>query len=281
MVMFPIQPVLRAICGITKAEPYTESTWTLKASLLAVSQIVLNFAKAQRLLASRISDVGLSSGLGAGAFPSSSNSGVVCRENGVDCSLVSERCSTIYPDACLLIWPRPARVPLHGFHFWPKPWYCWMSQISWCPCPDGVSGRTAPWTKTESTRTTKICRALGVSDYGHYFSSTLQPIIPSGQLTNPSTHPLIPSTHPINPSTIGPRPRYHSMYVCFYVGPGPKLQGSLSLVGPSNLHQHLCWFWYWFGVVLGSILGPSRGHVGVILAPFSAQVGPGTAFELF
>jgi len=32
-------------------------------------------------------------------------------------------------------------------------------------------------------------------------------------------------------------------------------------------------------VVLGSILGPSWGSFSVMLAPFSAQVGPGTVFE--
>ena len=34
-----------------------------------------------------------------------------------------------------------------------------------------------------------------------------------------------------------------------------------------------------FLVVLGSILGPSWGHVGVMLVPFSSQVGPGIVFE--
>ena len=32
-------------------------------------------------------------------------------------------------------------------------------------------------------------------------------------------------------------------------------------------------------VVFGSILGPSWGHDGVMLEPFSAQVGPATVFE--
>ena len=62
-------------------------------------------------------------------------------------------------------------------------------------------------------------------------------------------------------------------------GPGPKLQGSLSLVDPLNSHQNLCRFWCRFLIVLGSILGPSWESLSIMLTPFSAQVGPGTVFE--
>ena len=99
------------------------------------------------------------------------------------------------------------------------------------------------------------------------------------QPMNPSTQPIIPSTHPINPSahqSIIPDMSL-CMYVCMYVlmclehahgclgawesgpvvpgppplgpwgvsqglpggGSGPKLQGPISVVDPSNLHKNL------------------------------------------
>ena len=62
--------------------------------------------------------------------------------------------------------------------------------------------------------------------------------------------------------------------------PNYKVQlGSLPLLDPSNSHQNLCRFGCRFLVDLGSILGPSWGSFSVMLAPFSAQVGPGAVFE--
>ena len=62
-------------------------------------------------------------------------------------------------------------------------------------------------------------------------------------------------------------------------GPGPKVQPSIRVEPSWFSHRNLGWFWCRFGVVLGSLLGPSWGSLSLLLALFSVQVGPGTVFE--
>ena len=62
-------------------------------------------------------------------------------------------------------------------------------------------------------------------------------------------------------------------------GSRPKVQGSEPAGPLLESHQNLCRFRYRFLIFLGSILDASWGSCWAILAPWSAQVGPGTVFE--